>query len=60
MFLYLASTATYASNIEKLANELGLQAGTKASVQWERIFSSPRHLQRYNLDSLSQQARDEL
>jgi hypothetical protein len=60
LFLYLTSTAIYASNIEKLANKLELKAGTKASVQWERIFSSPRHLQKYNLDSLSQQARDEL
>jgi hypothetical protein len=60
LFLYLTSTVIYASDIEILANKLGLKAGTKASVQWERIFSSPRHLQKYNLDSLPQQARDEL
>lgn len=35
-----------------LALELNLYAGTKASVQWERIFSSDVRLKRHGLDRL--------
>jgi hypothetical protein len=43
-----------------MADELGLKAGTKASVQWERIFSSQRHMQKYNIDTLPKKVLDEL
>lgn len=45
-------SATSAS--EGIAKKYKLYAGTKASVQWKRIFSSQRRLHKYNLDTLSQ------
>lgn len=49
-----------ASTVSTLAQELNLYAGTKASVQWERIFSSDRRLKRYGLDSLDYEKLVEL
>jgi len=49
-----------ASDIEQLAKELNLYAGTKATIQWERVFSSMRHMKRYKIDSFSQETRDQL
>ncbi len=51
-FLMLPSLILADEDISKLAKELNLYAGTKASIQWERIFSSERRLKRYNLDEL--------
>jgi hypothetical protein len=42
-----------AQTVSDLAKELNLQAGSKASIQWERVFSSPRHIKRYKLQHLS-------
>ncbi len=53
-------TTLNAYQIEQLAYDLKLHAGTKATIQWERIFSSPRHMKRYKIDHLSQEIRDEL
>ena len=39
--------------MQELANELNLYAGTKASIQWERVFSSQRRLEKYKLNHLS-------
>ena len=47
-----------AYSVEELAIKLKLQAGTKASVQWKRVFSSPRHMKRYKIDQLDQTTRD--
>ena len=52
LFIIILSTNIFASSIEKLAKELKLYAGTKASIQWERVFSSTRHLKKYKLDTL--------
>jgi hypothetical protein len=41
-----------------LAKSLHLSAGSKAIVQWERIFQSPRKMKRYKIEALSQQDRD--
>ncbi len=38
---------------KKLASDLNLIPGAKASIQWKRIFSSPKRLKKYNLDKLS-------
>lgn len=57
MFLPLYSSN---SNTIHLAQELNLYAGSKASVQWKRIFSSPRHLKRYHLETLSIEQRNAL
>lgn len=46
--------------ISQIARELNLYGGQKATIQWKRIFSSPRHLKRYKLDTLSISTRLEL
>jgi len=38
---------------EALAKRLHLSAGTKAIIQWERVFKSKRKKQKYNIVSLS-------
>jgi hypothetical protein len=60
VFAFFAATTIHADDISKLAQELNLQAGTKASVQWKRIFSSPRHMKKYKIDSLPDRVRNEL
>ena len=55
-----ATNHIHSSKIQKLANSLNLFAGTKASVQWERIFSTERRLKRYSLSHLPQDLRDQL
>lgn len=64
LFILLLSTlfltTIHADNIIKLAKDFNLYAGTKATVQWERIFSSHRHMKRYKIDTLPQNIRDEL
>ena len=51
--LSLFITTTYADTTVNLATSLKLYGGTKAKVQWERIFSSKRRMVKYNLDTLS-------
>jgi len=54
LFSFLVITlSAQAQPVSRLAKELDLQAGTKASIQWERVFSSQRHLKRYKLLHLS-------
>ncbi len=57
----LLSISLFATqNISQLAKDLNLQAGTKATVQWERIFSSQRHLVRYKLEGIPLCTRNKL
>jgi len=58
--LLMLLTSLPADDITMLAKELNLQAGSKATVQWNRIFSSPRHLKRYKLEHLTQATRMQL
>ena len=59
-FIFIA-TLTYASqDAAQLARDLNLYAGEKASVQWKRIFTSPRHMKKYKVDTLSPEQRAEL
>lgn len=61
LIIFSLFTATlYANTIEEFAHDLNLIAGTKAIVQWERVFSSPRHMKRYKIDDLPQETRDKL
>jgi len=41
-----------------LAESLHLSAGSKAIVQWERIFQSPRKMKRYKIDTLSKKDQE--
>ena len=59
-YVLLFSTALSANDIGVLAKKLSLYGGSKAAIQWERVFSSERHLIRYKLDSLAQDTREEL
>ena len=56
--LLISFSALFAQDVKGLANALNLQAGTKASIQWKRIFSSQRHMKRYKIDHLDQITRD--
>ena len=58
--LFLLFTNIQASDIVLLAKKLKLYAGTKATIQWERVFSSKRHLKRYRLDDLDDKTRKKL
>ena len=49
-----------ADNISELALKYGLYPGNKATIQWERVFSSQRRLEKYNLDTLSPQLKQKL
>jgi len=60
IFITVFSSSLYATNIINLAQDLHLYPGTKAIVQWKRVFSSKRHLNRYKLTNLSQETRDKL
>ena len=43
-----------------LSKQLNLYAGSKATIQWERVFSSQRHLKKYKLDTLSKEQQGKL
>lgn len=65
MMLYMMYASLLFSNsndqsMEQLAKSLNLYGGTKATIQWQRVFSSQRHLKRYKLEHLDQQTRDKL
>lgn len=64
LFILLLSTlfltTIHADDIIKLAKNLNLYAGTKATIQWERVFSSDRHMKRYKINTLSQHIKDQL
>jgi len=56
LFQYLSAN----DEIAQIAKKLNLYGGQKATIQWQRIFSSPRHLKRYKLNTLSISTRLEL
>lgn len=43
-----------ANNVEHLAASLNLLAGTKATTQWERVFSSDRRQVQYGVNNLDE------
>ena len=49
-----------AQSISITAKELNLYAGTKAGIQWKRIFSSQRRMKKIHIDILSQIQKEEL
>ena len=50
----------YADDIGTLANRLNLDAGTKAIVQWERVFQFEKKMKRYKIDKLSKENQRKL
>jgi len=62
ILLLLLSTFANANNIKsiELAKSLNLSAGSKAIVQWERVFKSERKMKRYKIDTLTLQQKNAL
>ena len=58
--IFVLTTNLQALEISKLAKELNLYAGTKATVQWKRIFSSHRRIEKYKINLLDKETRDAL
>ena len=56
IFLVASLNANSVSGKE-IAQKLHLNAGYKAIAQWERVFSSPRKMKRYKIDTLSENER---
>jgi hypothetical protein len=46
--------------IERLVAQLNLKPGMKASIQWERVFSSERRKSKYKLDTLPEHTQQKL
>jgi hypothetical protein len=42
------------SNAKVLSNKLHINPASKASIQWERIFSKQRKMKRFGIDKLTQ------
>lgn len=59
-YFFLTSSLHALECTECLAKKLNLYAGAKAIIQWKRVFSTPRHLKRYKLDTLSALQREQL
>jgi len=57
LFITLFLSSLHAQEVATLAKELKLYGGLKATIQWERIFSSPRRMEKYHLNSLSNTER---
>jgi hypothetical protein len=60
-FILIIPIVTYADvKIEKIVKELNLNPVMKASIQWERVFSSEHKKAEYKIDTLSTQLQEEL
>jgi len=46
-------TLVFGNSCEKIAQSLNLYAGTKAIVQWERVFTSDRRMKKYKINTLT-------
>ncbi len=62
LFLWITLASAWASQEEgaSIAREFHLVPGTKASIQWKRIFKNRLKRKRYGLDTLSQKQLHEL
>ena len=57
---FVLFTCLNATDISSLAKSLNLYPGNKASIQWERIFSSERKQKKYSIDTLTKQQKEAL
>jgi len=51
--LFITTLQAHESHAVALAKKLHLSAGSKAIVQWERVFNSPKKIKRYKIDTLT-------
>jgi len=49
-----------AFDAESIAKDLNLSAGSKAIVQWKRVFKSERKMKRYKIYTLSSEVKKSL
>jgi len=54
------SISLFAKSGEDIANELGMQAGTKAIKQWERVFKKAKKMKKYGIDKLTDDDKNAL
>ncbi len=47
----------FAVDVETLVKELDIVPAKKASIQWERVFTSKRKMKRYGLDHLTDEEK---
>ncbi len=60
LLVFLMISSLLLGSVKELARELKLYPGTKAKIQWKRIFSSESKLEKYGLDSLDEEEREAL
>ena len=60
LLLFIVTSLQANTQMIVLAKSLNLSAGSKAIVQWERVFKSERKMKRYNIDKLSDTEQDAL
>jgi len=53
LFIFIPFLNASDSNVIALAQSLNLSAGSKAIVQWERVFKSKKKMKRYKINTLS-------
>jgi len=58
--LFLFILDLNALEIEKVVLDLNLSAGSKAAVQWKRVFKSEKKMKRYKIYSLSDEVKMKL
>ena len=50
---FLLNSSMFAADGKALAIKLGLSASSKASMQWNRVFSKAKKMKRLGIDKLS-------
>ncbi len=60
LFICTVNASAWQQEAAQLAQQLQLVPGTKASIQWKRIFNSAPRRKRYGLDTLSQEQLQQL
>jgi hypothetical protein len=58
--LIVFSVNSYSLDIEDVVRDLNLSAGSKASIQWKRIFKSAKKMKRYGIYALNEVTKKEL
>jgi hypothetical protein len=53
VFFTISATSLFAQGGKELAVKLGLDASSKASRQWERVFKKKKKMKKYGIDALS-------
>lgn len=56
MFIFYTISLN-AVDIEVVVSELNLSAGSKAAIQWKRVFKSERKMKRYKIDTLDSKTK---